>query len=219
MIHGRLDKRTWQRALIVALCFVCGTSAVHAHATLLQTEPAADSRMEHAPSRVLLSFNERVETVFNSIEVLNQKGERVDSGVPQVAGEGDVLAIGLRSLNAGQYVVFWRVISLDGHQVQGHFGFGVDSMPPSEGEMSRFPHRSERATWNPYTSIVKWFGLAGMVVWLGGLSFWLWAFGPAVQTVQRPAIERAALVRQAEKRIRKILWAELLPFLSLNVLR
>ena len=41
MIHGRPDKRTWQRALIVALCFVCGTSAVHAHATLLQTEPAA----------------------------------------------------------------------------------------------------------------------------------------------------------------------------------
>ncbi len=213
MIHGRLDKRTWQRALIVALCFVCGTPAVHAHATLLQTEPAADSRMEHAPSRVLLSFNERVETVFNSIEVLNQKGERVDSGVPQVTGEGDVLAIGLRSLNAGQYVVFWRVISLDGHQVQGHFGFGVDSMPPSEGEMTRFPHGSERTTWNSYTSIVKWFGLVGMVVGLGGLSFWLWAFGPAVHTVQRPAIERAALVRQAEKRIHKILWAAASAFL------
>jgi methionine-rich copper-binding protein CopC len=69
--------------------------------------------MEHAPSRVLLSFNERVETVFNSIEVLNQKRERVDSGVPQVAGEGDVLAIGVKSLNAGQYVVFWRVVSLE----------------------------------------------------------------------------------------------------------
>jgi copper transport protein len=206
MIHGRPDKRTWQRALIVALCFVCGTSAVHAHATLLQTEPAANSRMEHAPSRVLLSFNERVETVFNSIEVLNQKRERVDSGVPQVAGEGDVLAIGVKSLNAGQYVVFWRVVSLDGHQVQGHFGFGVDSMPPSEAEMSRFPHRSERASWNLYTSSVKWVGLAGMVVWLGGISFWLWAFGPVVQMGQRSASERTALILQAEQRIRKILW-------------
>ena len=43
----------------------------------------------------MLSFDERVETVFNSIEVLDQKGERVDSGVPQVTGEGDVLAIEL----------------------------------------------------------------------------------------------------------------------------
>ena len=77
---------------------------------------------------------------------------------------------------------------------------------PAKREMSRFPHRSERASWNLYTSIVKWVGLAGMVVWLGGISFWLWAFGPVVQTGQRSASERTALILQAEQRIRKILW-------------
>ena len=45
-----------------------------------------------------------------------------------------------------------------------------------------------------------------MVVWLGGISFWLWAFGPVVQMGQRSASERTALILQAEQRIRKILW-------------
>src|SRR6185436_19525307 len=84
-----------------------------------------------------LSFNERVEAIFNSIEVLDQKGNRVDDGSPHLSGSGDGLELGLKALGDGQYTVRWRINSLDGHQVQGHFGFGVNSSAPSDESMNR----------------------------------------------------------------------------------
>jgi copper transport protein len=204
VIKTRTTKPIWQRGLIIALCAFCTASAARAHATLLQTDPPANSRLEQGPSRIALSFNERIEAVFNSIEVLNEKGERVDDGNPQLAGDGDVLVIPLHGLTAGGYIVSWRVVSLDSHQVQGHFGFGIRTAAPSEGEMSLLVNGRESTASQLSTPIIRWISLAGMTVWLGGVGFWLWIFRPAVAMARHSTSHATLRIRSADERIRKI---------------
>ena len=114
------------------------TSAVElrAHAVLLHTEPLANARLESAPPQITLIFNERVEPVFNSVRVLDAQGGRHDQGEVRVE-DGDTVVVSLKQIDEGGYGVFWRVNSLDGHQVQGQFGFGYRAAPPTEEELAR----------------------------------------------------------------------------------
>ena len=177
-IAGSRARNVFAASCPIALWSACHAGDVQAHATLLQTEPPSGSQIVEAPDKVLLAFNERVESVFNPIQVLDQDGRRVDIGDPQVVGDGDTLEIGLKDLGKGQYTVRWRVNSLDGHQVQGHFGFGVKSRPPTEAAMSNLsvPQQSLTIKFSPL--LVKWAGLVGMITWLGGVSFWVVIFEP-----------------------------------------
>jgi copper transport protein len=182
---------------LLALWSACHAVDVQAHATLLQTEPPSGSQIDEAPDKVLLAFNERVESVFNSIQVLDQDGRRVDVGDPQVVGDGDTLEVGLKDLGKGQYTVRWRVNSLDGHQVQGHFGFGVKSPPPTEATMSNLSVPQQSLTMKFSLLLVKWAGLVGMITWLGGISFWVVIFEPGLSPVSEGMPGQQAVIQGA----------------------
>ena len=161
----------FQKLALVALWTAISAGIAYGHATLLQTDPAAGSRINDAPRTVRLSFDERVERVFNSVYVVDSQGRRVDDGESQVVGEGDVVEVGLKTLEPGQYIVLWKVNSVDGHQVQGRFGFGFQSAPPTEEQLERPLVPEQRSFWRIYTVIVKWIGLTVMAIWLGGMAF------------------------------------------------
>ena len=161
----------FQKLALVALWTAISAGIAYGHATLLQTYPAAGSRINDAPRTVRLSFDERVERVFNSVYVVDSQGRRVDDGESQVIGEGDVVEVGLKTLEPGQYIVLWKVNSVDGHQVQGRFGFGFQSAPPTEEQLERPLVPEQRSFWRIYTVIVKWIGLTVMAIWLGGMAF------------------------------------------------
>ena len=169
-------------AISLALLGFLSSTPAHAHATLLQTVPAANSRVEQPPREVMLSFDERVETIFNSVEVLDEKGDRVDDGSPRVSDQGDVLFVNLKPLSSGRYVVSWKVVSLDSHQVEGNFGFGVNAAAPGDADMTRLIRNRGKQQSTVFTAIIKWIGLTAMTVWLGGISFWMWVFTPVAKT-------------------------------------
>ena len=206
------------RCFLFALWLACGTTVARAHATLLQTDPPPNSRLDRVPTTVRLSFNERIEAVFNSLEVLDQEGRRVDNGSPRVVGEGDVLEVGLKRLSNGPYTVVWRVNSVDGHQIEGRFGFGVQSDSPSERQMSNIPVPQSGLFWTLYAPIVKWAGLTGMVIWLGGISFWWTVFTPSIPQDWRASDAVNALVQAASRRTRKIIWSGAVTFYAAQLL-
>jgi methionine-rich copper-binding protein CopC len=104
------------------LAVMLGTAA-KAHAFLDHAEPRVGSTVPTAPREVLLSFTQKLEPAFSSVEVSDANGTRVDLGKPSISTS--VMRIGLKPLSAGTYRVRWHVLSVDTHTTEGSFTFQV----------------------------------------------------------------------------------------------
>jgi len=103
-----------------------GATPATAHATLDKSNPPVGSINATAPRSLSLTFTQKLEPAFSTIEVRNDRGERVDTGKAQAdPGNRAVLRIGLRALPPGRYTVRWRVLSVDTHTTEGSFAFRV----------------------------------------------------------------------------------------------
>jgi copper transport protein len=112
--------------LAAGLFVAASASPAFAHATLLQTSPAAGQVLVRPPKTLTLGFNESVEVALGAIRVYNSKGERLDTGgASHPTGQQSRVQVGLPKLGNDSYVVTWRVISADSHPVQGAFTFQV----------------------------------------------------------------------------------------------
>jgi copper transport protein len=117
-----------------------------AHAALLQTVPQASRTTNVAPTEVRLRYSEPVEPRFAIVSVTDAAGRQVTDGDPAAApGSPQTLVTPLQRVPEGWYLVFWRVISADGHPVRGAFTFAVG---PNPGPPPQFqvPSLSETAT-------------------------------------------------------------------------
>jgi copper transport protein len=114
-------------ALGVALTFVMLTAApAAAHAELVTTEPKSGGTIPNSPQRIQLTFTEDVEVSLGSIELFDERGDRVDIGAPHHADRSDrTIEADTPELDDGGYVVTWRAISADSHPVHGAFTFAV----------------------------------------------------------------------------------------------
>ena len=177
--HRNRAKACWSFALWIIILSV-SAEKVWGHAVLLHTDPGASERLESAPNQVVLIFDSGVEPVFNPIRILDQQGRRRDQGEVRLAEAGDSVIVSLSPLEEGPYAVFWRVISLDGHQIQGQFGFGVRSDPPTDEQLAAIVPQQPEPVPPWYFPVVRGIGLLALSLWLGGLGF-LWI-------VLRPAL-------------------------------
>ena len=107
----------------VGLSLLSQTSGALAHAALRQATPAVGSTIDTAPREVTLSFSDKLEPAFSTIEVTGPGGARVDEGKAQVSG--NTMRIGLKAGGPGTYRVRWRALSVDTHSTQGSFTFQV----------------------------------------------------------------------------------------------
>src|ERR671914_2381087 len=73
----RVAMRGLALALVITLTLAPAASA---HSTLPRPGPPRDQVVEHSPKRVVLHFDEPVETALGSITVYDGDGERVDAG-------------------------------------------------------------------------------------------------------------------------------------------
>lgn len=95
------------------------------HATLVSSEPAANSRLTSSPSRVRLVYSEPVEGKLAKVSIVPS------SGAPILLRAGadprDVHAViaPVDSIGPGNYRVEWRVVSADGHPVDGTYVFAI----------------------------------------------------------------------------------------------
>ena len=96
------------------------------HAFLERAEPRVGSTVRSAPAQVRAWFTQRLEPAFSTLEVVNERGDRVDQGPTRVdAANPAVLQVVLKPLGPGTYRVRWRVLSVDTHVTEGDFTFRV----------------------------------------------------------------------------------------------
>jgi copper transport protein len=131
--------------LFAAAAALALPAAAWAHAALVRTVPTASVVVNRPPPVVLLTYTEAVEPRFAAVSVTNAGGESVRAGNPRrSASDPKTLVVPLRRVPQGWYLVYWRVISVDGHPVRGAFTFAVG---PNPGPAPQFtiPSISETA--------------------------------------------------------------------------
>jgi methionine-rich copper-binding protein CopC len=73
-----------------------------------------------------LWFNERLEQAYSTVSVWDTAGTQVDlRNVAVAPRDPRQLQVWLPPLGAGTYTVRYRVLSVDGHVVEGRFSFTV----------------------------------------------------------------------------------------------
>jgi copper transport protein len=111
--------------------------AAWGHAVLLQTTPQASVVLSRPPPVVLLDYSEAVEPRFAIVSVTDEAGRLETAGPPRrSAPDPTTLVVPLRRVSPGWYLVYWRVVSVDGHPVRGAFTFAVG---PNPGPAPEFP--------------------------------------------------------------------------------
>ncbi|MEU2034254.1 copper resistance CopC family protein [Nocardia amamiensis] len=117
---GLLRAVTLIAAMLAAV--LAGVGPAGAHAALAGSTPADGDRIETAPPQVTLTFNESIQPSFATIAVLGPDGRQWARSEPHVAGRH--VSVDLDGLGpAGRYTVGFRVVSTDGHPIQGDYTF------------------------------------------------------------------------------------------------
>lgn len=158
-----------RRALLLvapaALALALPASA-WAHAALLKTVPSASVILSKPPPQVSLLYDEAVEPRFAIVSVTDAAGTQETTGSPaRNAADSDELDVPLKHLAEGWYLVFWRVISVDGHPVRGAFTFAVG---PNPGPAPQFviPSLTETAV-TPQLIAFRWLVFISMMAAIG----------------------------------------------------
>jgi copper resistance protein C len=114
-------------ALAVLAISLIATSA-NAHPTLKSASPAADVATKVSPTEIKLNFSEGVIAKFSGVEIKNENGKPVPTGVPVTDSKDQKqLVVPLPTpLAAGHYTVTWHAVSEDTHRVKGEYSFAIN---------------------------------------------------------------------------------------------
>jgi methionine-rich copper-binding protein CopC len=108
----------------LALSFSTPASA---HAGITGSDPEDGAAVEVAPASVSATFSENLDGPSTEIAVTGPDGAVIEAGEPVY--EGDTFTQSMIYSEPGQYVVAYRVISEDGHRIDGSITFTVAEIP------------------------------------------------------------------------------------------
>ncbi|MCS6711327.1 copper resistance protein CopC [Brachybacterium sp. EF45031] len=125
--------RRLSRLLLSLLVLVLGVSvapAALAHDQLVSSDPADGTTVQESPERITLTYSSEPLDVGSLVVVTGPDGTELQRGEPTVDGLDATLDLE-QPLPAGTSTVQWRVVSSDGHPIEGTLSVTVDGPTPS----------------------------------------------------------------------------------------
>jgi methionine-rich copper-binding protein CopC len=122
-----------KKILVLAIAsFFAFPVAAFAHGEMVQATPAVDSNVLTAPTEVSIEFDGKLQIIgntnVNSIEVTDNQGQVISS--PTSVVEGNKISTKLQLTDiTGLVSVHYRIVSEDGHPVEGDYSFTVGETP------------------------------------------------------------------------------------------
>lgn len=122
-----------KKILVLAIAsFFALPIAAFAHGEMVQATPAVDSNVLTAPTEVSIEFDGKLQIIgntnVNSIEVTNNQGQLISSQNSVVVGNKISTKLQLTDIT-GLVSVHYRIVSEDGHPVEGDYSFTVGEAP------------------------------------------------------------------------------------------
>lgn len=114
-------------ALLVTLVMWAGSAQpAAAHDELIETDPAHGSTLDTAPDTITLTFSGNVLDIGREIRVTDSQGESVVARESSVERQRVIQPLsGGGTTRDETYTVVWRVVSEDGHPIEGKFDYSV----------------------------------------------------------------------------------------------
>ena len=97
-----------------------------AHSFLVEATPSSKDHVATSPKTVKLRFGGGVEPKYSKLTVENAEGKVLGEGAIGTPEKPRELSMEAPELAPGKYVVRYRVLSVDGHIVEGNYEFTVD---------------------------------------------------------------------------------------------
>ncbi|MEU7994233.1 copper resistance CopC family protein [Micromonospora sp. NPDC049060] len=113
-------------ALAATALLLVPAAPAAAHNTLRAASPADGDRLTTPPTRVTLEFAQRLDPTFTTIALTDAARRKIPTGGPTVDGTKGTVTVD-ETLGEGTYTVAYRIVSADGHPVQGSYRFTVAS--------------------------------------------------------------------------------------------
>ncbi len=113
-------------ALAVAVAGAVASPAL-AHSFLVEATPSSKDHVASSPKIVKLRFGGGVEPAYSKLTIETPDGKVLASGANGRPEAPKELSVNSPELSAGRYIVRYRVLSTDGHVVEGNYEFFVDS--------------------------------------------------------------------------------------------
>jgi copper resistance protein C len=122
-------------SVAAGVALVLGAAPAFAHTRLESSDPADKSSVDTAPASVSLTFNEDISAEFATMSVVGPDGTNYATG--QVSAAGGQVSTAVSPLGpAGAYEIGYRVVSDDGHPVQGKVSFTLTTPGPGAATAS-----------------------------------------------------------------------------------
>lgn len=116
----------WVAVALFALLTLAVSAPAAAHSALIGSTPEPESTVEALPDDIELQFNESVSDISPAV-ILRRDGETVAELEPRIDGSTVRAAAPSEDLPDGDYTVVWRVVSADGHPIEGVVPFTLAS--------------------------------------------------------------------------------------------
>ena len=161
-----------------------------AHAGLISSTPKSGAQLTVLPAQVELEFGENLlklgDAQTNLLVVKDSDGIQVDKSDSSISGRFLIVSL-LPSAKDGVFTANWRIVSEDGHPVEGSFQFSVTSSQKVVPAVSPTPLLSSTPTastgviaadgkvglWRQYRSqlFLGLFFLCAVIIWIGFKGF------------------------------------------------
>ncbi|MEP6561705.1 MAG: copper resistance CopC family protein [Nakamurella sp.] len=106
-----------------------------AHNVLISSDPTDGSTLQTAPTSVRLTFDQPVQNFQPVVTIIGPDGQRYESGSPQI--DSTVVTTNVAALPvAGAYSIAYRIVSADGHPVEGSIAFQLAEGAVSAGAVA-----------------------------------------------------------------------------------
>ena len=106
-----------------------------AHNQLVSAKPDRNATLRKAPTEIRLAFLQRLDPKFTTVVVSDADKRQLPSAKPTVKAKTAQLKLDQPPEN-GKYTVAYRVVSVDGHTVEGSYTFTVDGPAPASAAPS-----------------------------------------------------------------------------------
>ncbi|MEO5875562.1 MAG: copper resistance CopC family protein [Streptosporangiaceae bacterium] len=136
--------------LALVLAVLLPPSPASAHTELTGSDPADRAKIR-SPASVSLEFSDPLQASLVRVQVRNTGDTAVQQGKPKING-GRIEQRLKSNLPAGPYVILYRVVSTDGHPVEGSLRFTVigpteTSVPLPEPTVAAEPVEGGSGRW------------------------------------------------------------------------
>lgn len=132
--------RTWKRllTLIITLFLMVPAAAAQAHDVLESSDPADGSTVHTVPAKVGLTFDHTPIAIGSIVRVKDPSGTDQADGSVEIIDNHVTQAVKANAPQ-GKYTVVWRVVSSDGHPIEGTFTFTADAASTNTGASASAP--------------------------------------------------------------------------------